>query len=72
MGGGGGEEKGMGKAAEGEEGSEETLVNWTEILRKGGVPDAPGYQELQEQMREEKACQPVDTVPQKKKRRKKK
>lgn len=47
-------------------------MNWTEILRKGGVPDAPGYQELQEQMREEKACQPVDTVPQKKKRRKKK
>ena len=20
-------------------------MNWTEILRKGGVPDAPGYQE---------------------------
>jgi hypothetical protein len=62
----------MGKGAEGEEGSEETLVNWTEILRKGGVPDAPGYQELQAQMREEKACQPIDTVPQKKRRRKKK
>lgn len=62
----------MGEGAEGEEGSEEALVNWTEILRKGGVPDAPGYQELQAQMREEKACQLVDTVPQKKKRRKKK
>ena len=21
-------------------------MNWTEILRKGGVPEAPGYQEL--------------------------
>ena len=21
-------------------------MNWTEILLKGGVPDAPGYQEL--------------------------
>ena len=20
-------------------------MNWTEILRKGGVPDSPGYQE---------------------------
>lgn len=44
----------MGATAEGEERSEETLVNWTEILRKGGVPDAPGYQELQALMREEK------------------
>ena len=46
-------------------------MNWTEILRSAGVPDAPGYQELQAEMREEKACQPIDTVPQKKKRRKK-
>lgn len=47
-------------------------MNWTEILRRGGVPEAPGYQELLAQIREEKACQAVDTVPQKKKRRKKK
>ena len=47
-------------------------MNWTEILSRAGVPDAPGYQELQALMREEKACQPIDTVPQKKRRKKKK
>lgn len=47
-------------------------MNWTEILERGGVPESPGYQELLAQIREEKACQPVDTVPQKKRRRRKK
>lgn len=47
-------------------------MNWTEILLKGGVPDAPGYQELVAVIREEKLCQPVDSVQQKKKGRRKK
>ena len=29
-------------------------MNWTEILRKGGVPEAPGYQELVALIRSEK------------------
>ena len=62
----------MGSGEEGGEGGEEALVNWTEILRRGGVPEAPGYQELLVLIREERGCQPVDSVPQKKKRRKKK
>lgn len=63
----------MGAAAEGEERSEEALVNWTEILRRAGVPDAPGYQELQALMREEREAalrDGIDTVQQHKKRKK--
>jgi hypothetical protein len=40
-------------------------LNWTEILRSAGVPDAPGYQELQALMREEREAalrDGVDTV----------
>ena len=62
----------MGSGEEGGQGGEEALVNWAEILRRAGVPEAPGYQELLVLIREERACQPVDSVPQKKKRRKKK
>ena len=62
----------MGSGEEGGEGSEEALVNWAEILRRAGVPEAPGYQELVVLIMEERACQPVDSVPQKKKRRRKK
>jgi hypothetical protein len=29
-------------------------MNWTEILAKGGVPEAPGYQELVALIREER------------------
>lgn len=39
-------------------------MNWTEILKRAGVPDAPGYQELLAQIREEKLQQTVDTVSQ--------
>lgn len=50
-------------------------MNWTEILRSAGVPDAPGYQELQALMREEREAalrDGVDTVQQHKKRKRKK
>ena len=47
-------------------------MNWTEILRKGGVPEAPGYQELVALIREEKLNQTVATVQQKRKRGKRK
>lgn len=47
-------------------------MNWTEILRRAGVPDAPGYQELQALMREEREAElrdGVDTVQQSRKRK---
>ena len=47
-------------------------MNWTEILEKGGVPDSPGYQELLQQIKEERLCQPVDNVQPKKRGRKRK
>ena len=33
-------------------------MNWTEILRRSGVPEAPGYQELLARIREEQAKAP--------------
>ena len=50
-------------------------MNWTEILRSAGVPDAPGYQELQALIRAEREAalrDGVDTVQQRKKRKRKK
>jgi hypothetical protein len=50
-------------------------MNWTEILRKGGVPEAPGYQELVALIRAEReAALSGDgaSVQQCKKRRRKK
>jgi len=47
-------------------------LNWTEILAKGGVPEAPGYQELVALIRAEKLDQTVATVQQKRKRGKRK
>jgi hypothetical protein len=47
-------------------------VNWTEILARGGVPEAPGYQELLARIREEKLQQTVDTIQQPKRKRGKK
>lgn len=47
-------------------------MNWTEILRSAGVPDAPGYQELQALMREEHEAalrDGVDTVQPSRKRK---
>ena len=47
-------------------------MNWTEILAKAGVPEAPGYQELLARIRAEKdaALQgDGDTVQQPKKRK---
>jgi len=44
-------------------------VNWTELLKAGGIPESPGYQELLQQIREEKLQQTVDTVQQGKKKR---
>jgi len=48
-------------------------VNWTEILARGGVPDSPGYQELLQRIKEERAVQvDGDTVtvsPQRKRKR---
>ena len=62
----------MGSGEEGGEGGEEALVNWTEILRRAGVPEAPGYQELVVLIREEREAalrDGVDTVQQRKKRK---
>ena len=28
------------------------MMNWTEILRRGGVPEPPGYQETLERLRQ--------------------
>ena len=50
-------------------------MNWAEILRRSGVPDATGYQELLALMREEREAalrDGVDTVQQRKKRKRKK
>ena len=50
-------------------------MNWTEILRSAGVPEAPGYQELLVRIREEREAalrDGVDTVQQRKKRKRKK
>lgn len=50
-------------------------MNWTEILRRSGVPEPPGYQELLAQIREEREAalrDGVDTVQQDKKRKRKK
>jgi hypothetical protein len=50
-------------------------MNWTEILRKGGVPDAPGYQELVALIREEREAalrDGVASVQQSTKRKRKK
>jgi hypothetical protein len=46
-------------------------VNWTEILLKGRVPDAPGYQELVAAIRKEQAAlrRDGDSVQQVKKRK---
>lgn len=46
-------------------------MNWTEILLKGGVPDAPGYQELVAVIREEQAAlrRDGDSVQQSRKRK---
>ena len=49
-------------------------MNWAEILRSAGVPDAPGYQELQARIREEREAalrDGVDTVQWRKKRKRK-
>ena len=65
----------MGSGEEGGEGGEEALVNWAEILRRAGVPEAPGYEELLARMREEREAalrDGVDTVQQRKKRKRKK
>jgi hypothetical protein len=43
-------------------------MNWTEILARGGVPDAPGYQELLARIREEKEGAPL---PEKKRSKRK-
>ena len=37
-------------------------MNWTEILRKGGVPEAPGYQELVALIRAEREAALGDGV----------
>ena len=37
-------------------------LNWTEILAKGGVPEAPGYQELVALIREEREAALRDGV----------
>ena len=50
-------------------------MNWTEILAKGGVPEAPGYQELVALIREEREAalgDGVATVQQSTKRKRKK
>jgi hypothetical protein len=47
-------------------------MNWTEILARSGVPEAPGYQELLARIREEKLQQTVDTIQQPKRKRGKK
>ena len=64
----------MGEAAAGREGSEAALVNWGELLEpgRGGPGEPPGREELVKQLQEEKMCQPVDSVQQKKRRRRKK
>ena len=33
-------------------------MNWTEILKRGGVPDAPGYQETLRDCREHPYVKP--------------
>ena len=64
----------MGEAAACCEGSKAALVNWSELLDpgNGGPGEPPGRPELIEQLQEERLCQPIDTVQQKKRRRKKK
>jgi hypothetical protein len=50
-------------------------VNWTEILARAGVPEAPGYQELLAQIRAEKEAAVQgdgDTVQPSRKRKRKK
>lgn len=50
-------------------------MNWTEILAKGGVPEAPGYQELVALIREEREAalgDGVASVQQSTKRKRKK